>query len=434
MAKLTSDRGDTTLPTISDVDYAPILGAADGQGFSLSTGRADDYACFAIWNEALSKQDEILADLGAHFDILGDFEIHWSDQHYYRNINRLYERVGGFGALDGWDEKIGPTPFRFVVVRNRDPQYTWKQSVSGAIEPSNEKVVAAKYRYRNWFEKPYQIHSSNNISELLIQIALLLGAERAERVLGATECITEVLHKDLEGADGWDSWKQLFSVLNMGCKYLVLRNYEGLPDRLEDADVDFLCDNFQRLASAANVVQFEDRPFKGDMMVGGDQISVDIRYVGDGYYPAPWQVDMLQRRRTLDGFFVPAPDDLFFSMFYHCKIQKPVVKPKYVPKLTALADELRFSWFDPEILGDDEKSARLLAGYMRARGFTFEDPVDKGVHSNEVIIEALPHRFENLSQSEKRNKALRQKVKKAMRDPQLIAPYILQKLKLTRPT
>lgn len=432
MENIALDNSSTVLPAVSNVTYAPILEGDDLQGFSLSTGCKDDYACFAIWNAALVKQDEISADLADKFDVIGDFEIHWSQKHYNRNIARLYERNGGFEEFEQWNDKIGPPPFRFIIVRDRKPVYTWKQSVSGAIEPSNENIVAAKYKYRAMFEKEYQIHSSNNISELLAQIALVLGPDRAQRVLSSTTCSPETLHKDLEGAEGWENWHDLFAVLNFGCKYLVLRNYEGLPAQLEDTDIDFLCDHFQRLASAANVDQSEARPFKGTINVDGQSVSVDIRYVGDGYYPAPWQIDMLQRRTALAGFYVPAPDDLFFSLLYHCKVQKPTVKPKYGPELGTLAQKLRFSWFDPSVLDDDVQSARLLAGYLRARGFVYENPVDQGVFENGPIVDKLPQRFIALSSRARGYEKLKGKIVKAVRQPGLIIPYVLKKMKLAR--
>ena len=421
-------------PTISKVDYFPSnSNEAEQSEFSLRTGHSVDYACFAIWNAALSKQSEIVADLAKNFDLIGDFEIHWSDQNYARNIARLYERTSGSEEFSGYDNKIGPPPFRLLIVRDPKPKYTWKQSVSGAIEPTNEAVVAAKYRYRGWFEKKYQIHSSNNISEFLIQIALLLGPDLAHDVLSAPHCVTEVLHRDLEGANGWESWRHLFSVLNFGCNYLVLRNFEGLPDRLEDGDIDFQCDNFQRLASAANMTQKQDRPFKGGVNVAGNTVSVDIRYVGDGYYPAVWQHEMLRRRRMVAGFYAPAEDDLFFSLLYHVKIQKPLVKPKYHPELAELAQALRFDWFDPAMLEDDEKCGRALAGYLRARRLNYVQPVDRGVFANGAVIQALPQEATHLSTSQQRYQTVRSRMKKALRQPELIAPYILKKIGFKKP-
>jgi hypothetical protein len=375
---------------VSAIAYAPRQAGASEVDFNLDNGLDCDYACFALWDGTRAKQSEIVGDLTRRFELIGDYEIHWSKEHYNRNVSRLYEENKQPREFDGWNKKVGQPPFRFIIVRDNSPSYTWKRSVSGVIEPSNEKVVAAKYQYRSWFEKKYQVHSSNNLSEFLLQAALVLGVERTLEVVRAGKKCSAVLEKDLEGASGWASWDQLFSVLNFATNYLILRNFEGLPQHLEDNDVDFLCDNFQRLASAANVLQSVDRPFKGTMKVAGRQISVDIRFTGDGYYPAPWQVAMLQRRRLADGFFTPALDDLFFSIMYHCKIHKPKVKPAYISKLSNLAEQMRFDWFSADVLDNDAECTKALSGYMRSQAFFYEDAIDEGVYRNEKIIRGLP--------------------------------------------
>ncbi len=362
----------------------------DDSNFTLDIGMKHDFSCFALWNGALERADDIVADLHREFQIIADFEVHWTKEFYRQNIARFYERPVPEGPFIDWDSKIGPTPFRFLIIRDPQPRYTWKKSVSGRIEPSNENVVKAKYRYRDFFTKKYQVHSSNNIDEFLFQAVMLLGVNRLLHALDNPSTELQILEKDLEGHDGWSSWQHLFDVLNIGARYLVLRNFEGLPKQLLDQDVDFLCDNYQRLASLCAVIQKSSQPYKGKVKVEGEGIDVNIRYVGDKYYPAAWQIDMLRRRHLDDGFFMPAPDDRFFSVLYHCKVQKLQVKSKHVPELSALATELRFDWFDCAVLSDDKECGKILAGYMGARGLYYEDPVDKAVQKNWPVIEHLP--------------------------------------------
>lgn len=378
----------TSIHSLDNITYKPLQNKK--QEFSLDIGMHYDLACFALWSGALERADEIIADLAAEFQIIADFEVHWSKDFYRQNIARFYERPAPEGPFVDWDSKVGPPPFRFLIVRDAHPRYTWKRSVSGIIEPSNERVVAAKYKYRDLFTKKYQIHSSNNIEEFLFQAVMVLGADRLLHTLSNPSTALQVLEKDLEGSGGWNNWQDLFDVMNIGVRYLVLRNFEGLPEQLLDTDIDFLCDNFQRLASLCAVQQKPKQPYKGKLRVAGEYINTDIRHIGDRYYPAPWQADMLQRRNFSEGFFVPAHDDLFFSILYHCKVQKVQVKNKYIPELSMLAEHLRFDWFDGEDLKDDMKCGSIISGYMRARGLYYEDPIDKGVQKNQSVISILP--------------------------------------------
>ena len=374
--------------SFKNIQHQPSEASSDE--FNLKTGLEHDYACFAIWNGALYRQDEIVNDILSEFELLADFEINWSEQHYQNNIDRLYERPMREVSSAGWDSKVGPPPFRFLIVRDAQPNYTWKRSVSGVVEPSNERVVAAKYRYRALFTSKYQVHSSNNIEEFLFQTVLVLGAFRLRSVLEGVNPIKEVLHKDLEGADGWENWEELFEVLNIGSRYLVQRNYEGLPDQLLDRDIDFLCDNHQRLASLCGMKQKAGQTYKGSIKVSGAEVSVDVRFIGDRYYPAAWQEDMLRRRQLHEGFYIPAQDDLFFSLLFHCKAQKRQVKPKYAKSLPILAEQLRFDWFSGTDLGDDTECGHILSGYFRARRYYYEEPLDAGVQQNQAVTSMLP--------------------------------------------
>lgn len=375
-------------PHMSQIFYDQIH---RNERFNLSTGNKEDFACFAIWETGRSKEQEIISDLQNHFEILGDFLIRWSDKNYDRNIARLYERNENTATFNGYDRKIGKPPFRFIVVKDPNPHYSWKKSVSGVIEPSNEKVVAAKYRYRDLFDKKFQVHSSNNIGEFLFQTALILGTEVLEQLISSKNNFeTQLIDKDLEGSDGWEDWSHFFRTLNFCSNYLVLRNYESLPHQLNDGDIDFLCDNFQRLASAANLLQHKNKPYKGKLFISGNGIPADIRFISDGYYHSAWEKDMLDRKHFNGGFYIPANDDYFFSLLYHCKVHKSSVKEKYKELLENMADEMRFDWFNVNMLEDDKSASKILYGYMKSKSYYYENPIDLGVGKNDNVIINLP--------------------------------------------
>lgn len=372
-----------------EFDYRPKK--IDDMDLSLRTGLTRDYACFIIWNGGLSKEDEILRDMRKKFRLVGDWEVHWTKRYYHENISRLYEspiRPGiGQQALH---QKVGPPPFRFILVHDPAPRYTWKRSASGLIEPTNEKVFQAKNEYRKLFDRDFQVHASNNWEECLFQSALILGSDCLNRALSETDEVRDVIHKDLEGAGGWSGWKELFTVLNIASTYLVQRNFETLPDTIDDGDIDFLTDHFQRLASLLGLHQNGNRPYKGDLQVAGELVQVDIRFPGDKYFPAVWGKEMLQRRELYRGMFVPALDDLFFATLYHCKVHKSNVKPKYASDLTRWAKQLRFDWFEGVDLEDDVACSKILRGYMRGQGLYYERPLDTKVGRNHRIIRRLP--------------------------------------------
>lgn len=370
-----------------------------------------DYACFAIWEAGRGKEQEILADIKSRFDVLGNVLVHWTDKHYNRNVARLYESNSGDGPFKKYSKKIGRTPFRFIVVRDNTPTYVWKQSVSGTIEPCNRDVFDAKYRYREWLEKDFQVHSSNNRTEFFLQAPLILGTDLFERALAGSVGADEIkIHKDLEGAEGWASWDDLFKVLRYANDYLVLRGFEGLPQSLGADDIDLLTKNFQRLASTMNVWQSKKVPYKGRVTVAGNDVHVDIRFVGDGYYPAAWAKDLLQNKVEQGGFFVPSDEDLFFSLLYHCAVQKPDFKESHRQTLLRIAADKRFDWFSESVFDDAVAQAGILSGYMAAQGYFYTPPVDPKVYVRAAVQRELPS-IEKLSQPRSRIARLVRKVK-----------------------
>lgn len=356
-----------------------------------------DFACFALWKNARPHRKRIRELLATQFELLLETEIVWSEAHFHENANRLYEApiindsTTSIRSLH--TDKIGDHRFILFVVQDPHPYYTYAQSVSKKIELSNLNIVAAKYKMRDWIEKDtgikYGIHSTNSIHEFLVQAPLLLGIEHFKRLLKGEKIRIAEIDKDLEGAGGWRDYNALFQILNTSSNYLVQRSFETLPEKNEEQDLDLLTDDYQRLASLIGMKQSSKRPYKGQVKIGNEEISIDIRFVGDQYYNGSWQKDMLRHKVFKNGIYVPREDDYFFSLLFHCKVQKDAVKKKHFNTLKALSEHLDFNWYNNDLLLDDKVTGELLNGYFRSQGYTYEKPIDKGVYENRSITKHL---------------------------------------------
>lgn len=358
-----------------------------------------DYSCFALWKSARPFRDRIRKLLSEHFEILLESEIEWSSENFNLNAARLYEEAVFKGIelnkiRSVHRDKIDDRKFILFVIKDKNPEYTYAQSVSGKIELSNLNVVSVKEEIRKWIKEEtgeeFGVHSTNSILEFFFQATLLLGEERVDKILNGERISEEKIAEDLIGSDGWKDYRQMFSVMNRACNYLILRGFEALPKSNPEKDLDLLTDNYQRLASVLGARQLPDRPYKAVVKVGGEEISLDMRFVGDKYYDAAWENNMLQNKIFKTGIFVPAEDDYFFSLLYHAKVQKTEVKPVYIDILTRIAENLGFSWFDAEVLKDNEKTGKILAGYMKNHTYYYEDPLDEGVVKHMDVINFLP--------------------------------------------
>ena len=358
-----------------------------------------DFGCIALWKSARPYLKDIRKLVGEKFEILLETEIEWSSKHFHSNAQRLYEAPIYVGKKQNeihssHSEKIGDNKFILFIIKDKNPHYTYAQSVSGKIEMSNINIVNVKYKIRDWISADtgfkYGVHSTNNIHEFFFQVPLLLGVERFKRLLNSEIILEPFIKKDLEGANGWKSYEELFTILNLTTNYLVQRGFETLPKENPEMDIDFLTDNYQRLASALGGKQNKNQLYKGTVIVDNKLISLDLRYVGDKYYDVNWEKEILLNKVNQNGVYIPREDDYFFSLLFHAKVQKQNVKEKYIKILENLAISLNFKWYKTAYLEDNLMIGRILNGFYQSHAYTYENPVDKGVYKNKAVINLLP--------------------------------------------
>lgn len=172
--------------------------------------------------------------------------------------------------------------------------------------------------------------------------------------------------------------RELFDLLNSNTvRYVVLRNYENLlsPEVYVNGhgDIDILCDDSQIVVDILDAAT--DRkdiyPFKGDgvhyyVYIDGKRASLDLRFVGDGYYCKKWEEDMLASRVESDCFYVPDKLNYFYSLIYHSILQKRSFSRDYNVRLVKMASNLGLS-----VEGEEREFLSLLETYMQKKGYEF---------------------------------------------------------------
>ncbi|TFH88159.1 hypothetical protein EQG41_04445 [Billgrantia azerbaijanica] len=297
------------------------------------------------------------------------------------DLSRIYEKNAPKNA-DRALAKVGRPPFRFILVEDTSPNYTWTRSVSKLIEPANADVISLKEEFRSWFPEKYQVHSSTNMRECLYQSVLILGVDNFKRALGGAKRVRMVLDKDLEGCHGWYDWSHFFSVMNRCVDYLVLYDFEGLPESLDADAITFLCDDLFRFKAAANLRRDKGRAERYSLIVGGKRFSVYVRVVGDGYFDTKWQIRMLSNRKFTGDLYIPTVEDHFFGLWYHALIHEGGIKRKRSKQLNGLAREMGLDWFKPQAMMDTLAACSILSGFMIPNGYSYAKPLDPAVKGN----------------------------------------------------
>lgn len=169
-------------------------------------------------------------------------------------------------------------------------------------------------------------------------------------------------------------------------EYAILRNYENL---LEESlyvdghgDIDLICSNSKQLAQYLNA-----RPHEGHIQNGvhdevhyyihinHDYVSLDLRFVGDGYYCEKWQKEMLERRTMQNGFYVLDDIDYFYSLIYHAIFQKKNLTDEYKNRLKKMAENVGILVREPST----QFFVGLLEDFMVKNDYQYVYPLDKHV-------------------------------------------------------
>lgn len=342
---------------------------------------------FLLWSRARSEEARILADAAQRFRLRRVFELRWSAERFGENLTRFYGEKLPPGSRK--ELHCGNGPMVALIVDDRTPR-TELRATSRGNEEVNAATFDAKACWREWTGGGHKIHGTNSPAEVRHDLALLFGREADEMTRPDApdwDGRIEPRAHDLAGAGGWRDLAELFFVLDATLPYVVLRNFAGLLDdgpARDHPDIDLLVERFQAAAWIVNGRPTHPRrPERVQVAVdvGGRRACLDLRHVGDGYFDAPWQRELLARRvRDRGGLWVPSAEDHFHSLAYHALIHKPALAADYVARLQALAPAAGVAAADCARLGDRAALRERLQRWMTARGYAFTEPYDRSVH------------------------------------------------------
>lgn len=341
-----------------------------------------------VWEKARYLNAEILQYCRQHFRIVRVCEVSWSREYFNHNLSRFYGENLPQGCHK--EEHCGNGPFLLIIFADDRPEYGERSTTRGK-QKVNVRIFDFKALFREKSGGGHKIHATNNPGESRHDLALLLG-ESADELLstgGAWNGEIEKIEQDLAGHAGWDNITQLFHILNLTTHYIVLRNYEVLPDKYnfdQHGDIDLLCSNYREMCYIANSRPIFREPYRvhNRVRISGADILFDFRYLGDNYYDEKWEKSLLENRRLQSGaFFVPSDTDYFYSLAYHALIHKKALAQDYAERLAVMARRLNIK-ADINFC-DRHKTSGLLDEYMFSKGYRYTRPYDSSVLHNELL-------------------------------------------------
>lgn len=342
-----------------------------------------------IWEHARVIEEKILDDIANRFTILKVYEVHWSKQKFTQNLSRFYGTNLPPNAKK--EAHVGTNPFLAVIVEDKNPVYK-THTTSKGDKTVNSNLFTAKATHREWTGGGHRVHGTNSPEEVDHDLTLLFGKNAADLVktFGKPSRKIEVYKKDVVGADGWESLEQLLYVLNNTLDYVVLRNFDALPDKYyakNHGDIDLLVADYKdaSLITNARAVFTQKYRVYNEVIIKGEKVFFDFRNIGDNYYDPLWEVDILKRRElNKKGFYVAAAEDFFYSLLYHAIIQKPKTGDDYKARLIKLAKTVGITLNEKSF--DNGDAVRVLAEFLKKHRYVFTQPDDRSVYFHEEHI------------------------------------------------
>ena len=191
-------------------------------------------------------------------------------------------------------------------------------------------------------------------------------------------------------SEHYNNFNEVVELLKLhNINYVIMRNYSNLlSDELYitgHPDIDILCENSVELAKIIKAKQYKkDDITHYYIFIKNREVSLDLRYVGDGYYPTNWQLNILQSKELHhDGFYVMDNLNYLYSLTYHVLVQKRTISIDYLTLLVELNENAGININSSNII---QELVFNLEKFMLEMGYKYTYAKDKTVTLNKKYI------------------------------------------------
>ncbi len=337
-----------------------------------------------IWERGLAHPNLAQALAQITLPVAERHRVTWAGQRFLDNLRRFYNRASE--TLQLKCSETGTGAFLALVLQDRQPEYGLRNTSVG-IRRVNTRMHDLREALRATLGGNV-VHGTITAEEGRRDLYLMFG-RRADEFLALppqpAEAPPQLRDADLVGGNGWSRIEDIFALLNEALPYMVLRNFEALPEQVYvpgHNDVDLLVQDFKHAARLINGSKVFPEPWRVHYRVdiAGHDIRFDLRSVGDNYFDTRWQADVLGRRYLSErGFYRPEAVDYFYTLLYHALVHKRQMKPDYATRLSRMADDLVGLKLEEAMFFDRNRAFDLLSRHMKGLRYQATIPHDHSV-------------------------------------------------------
>ncbi len=307
------------------------------------------------------------------WSVIKTFTLNWENKEYF---NRVFEK--NFSNKLILFLVIDPTP------KYESTNYHYSEIFI------NKKSKELKENISNKFEN---FHITRNPKEFFEKFLLIFGFNSLKFLDEDQKKAVKLkpLNTPL-GTFGWKSFNEFIFFANISCDWIILRNFEFLPLNFfkNDKDIDILCRNKENFILKLNLKKRSWGISSYQTNIADNTIPVDLRFIGDGYYDKLWQNNIL-KNKIYQNQLVPRPCNLdyFYSLIYHCKLQKRQVKDIYSDRLDKLKRKLIIENLNKSFIFNDSITSQLLSKFLNKNKYSITQPIDINVKINKSFFKII---------------------------------------------
>jgi len=344
-----------------------------------------------IWENGRHKEEEILRSISEKFELVEKYKVNWNKNLFGKSLTTFYGT--NLPPKSDKEKHCGNGEFLLITFYDNDPKYDYVKTYRGK-ERVNVNIFSCKEKFRDLTGGGHKIHSTNSPLETNHDLTLLLGINYNDYELSLkekfnsnkkNENIIKNVPDKIIGVNGWESLEQLFYIMNSSLDYVVMRNFEYLPENrfsVEHGDIDFLVNNLDQAVFITNAQKLYKKRYK--INVAGKDVLIDFEYVGDGSYDEKWQKKILEKKILLKkSFYVPDLEDYFYSLIYHILVHKTYIEIDYPEKIKDIYK--KFSFYDSNRCNFDNY-LKFLEKFLSINSYQITKPRDPSFFFDEKIL------------------------------------------------
>lgn len=288
---------------------------------------------FILWEKAREKEAELLEVIENKFEVLQTFSITWTPYLVSNNFTRFYGQ--SLPANSHKEIHCGSGEFRLIVVKDNHPKYEIRKTSKGN-RTVNINMFDTKTQLRAITDGGHKIHGTDNINETRHNIAMLLGMsldDFLEKYSNRKEDIK--LKQDLVGTLGWESFEQLFYILNQCSDYIVLRNHQNINLKYfknNSGDIDILSkDSMETKFILGDLKNVKNNHSK--VLIDESIVLFEVDQYGTNLICKDWEDEIFGTKIKSNHIYHPTKDNEMYLLIYHALFFKNKLEDKHIKRI-----------------------------------------------------------------------------------------------------